>query len=236
MRVLIVEDELSLLRIISKRLKEEGYSVDTAKDGKEGLYLAETIDYDCIILDIMIPVIDGVSLLKKIRTKKIMVPVLFLTAKDSVIDRVEGLDSGADDYLVKPFSFDELSARIRALLRRQTNSKDNFLKLGDLTVDLITHEVFKGKVLVQLTSKEYAILEYLLRNKNRILTKSQIAEHVWNYDFDYSSNIVEVYIRYLRRKIDNNPRTKLIHTVRGTGYIIKEKNDHQENTFIGGNK
>ena len=171
--------------------------------------------------------IDGVSLLKKIRAKRIMVPVLFLTARDSIIDRVEGLDSGADDYLVKPFSFDELSARVRALLRRQTDIKDNFLKLGDLTVNLITHEVFKGKALAQLTSKEYAILEYLLRNKNRILTKSQIAEHVWNYDFDYSSNIVEVYIRYLRRKIDNNPKSKLIHTVRGTGYIIKEKNDCQ---------
>src|SRR4030042_721425 len=229
MRILIVEDELSLLRIISKRLKEEGYSVDTAKDGREGLYLAETINYDCIILDIMIPVIDGVSLLKKIRAKKIMIPVLFLTARDSIIDRVEGLDCGADDYLVKPFSFDKLSARVRALLRRQTDNKDNFLKLGDLTVNLITHEVFKGKVLVQLTSKEYAILEYLLRNKNRILTKSQIAEHVWNYDFDYSSNIVEVYIRYLRRKIDNNPKSKLIHTVRGTGYIIKEKNDTSKN-------
>ena len=227
MRILIVEDELSLLKIISKRFKEEGYSVDTAKDGKEGLYFAETINYDCIILDIMIPIIDGVSLLKKIRAKRIMVPVLFLTAKDSIIDRVEGLDCGADDYLVKPFSFDELSARVRALLRRQTDSKDNFLKLGDLTVNLLTHEVFKGKVLVQLTSKEYAILEYLLRNKNRILTKSQIAEHVWNYDFDYSSNIVEVYIRYLRRKIDYNPKSKLIHTVRGTGYIIKEKNDYQ---------
>ena len=174
----------------------------------------------------MIPIIDGVSLLKKIRAKRIMVPVLFLTARDSIIDRVEGLDCGADDYLVKPFSFDELSARVRALLRRQTDSKDNFLKLGDLTVNLITHEVFKDKVSVQLTSKEYAILEYLLRNKNRILTKSQIAEHVWNYDFDYSSNIVEVYIRYLRRKIDNNPKSKLIHTVRGTGYIIKEKKDN----------
>ena len=225
MRILIVEDELSLLKVISKRLKEEGYSVDTAKDGKEGLYLAETINYDCIILDIMIPIIDGVSLLKKIRAKRIMVPVLFLTARDSIIDRVEGLDCGADDYLVKPFSFDELSARVRALLRRQTDIKDNFLKLGDLTVNLITHEVFKGKALAQLTSKEYAILEYLLRNKNRILTKSQIAEHVWNYDFDYSSNIIEVYIRYLRRKIDYNPKSKLIHTVRGTGYIIKEKND-----------
>jgi DNA-binding response OmpR family regulator len=224
MRMLVVEDEPSLLKIIAKRLKEEGYSVDMAENGKDAQNYILSVDYDCIILDIMIPGIDGLSLLKKIRAKKISVPVLFLTARDSIEDRVTGLDAGADDYLVKPFSFDELLARIRALIRRKLENKETVLSIGDLKMDTLSREVIRDGNIIELTSKEYAILEYLLRNPNRVLTKSQIAEHVWNYDFEYNSNIVEVYIRYLRRKIDDEFKNKLIHTIRGGGYVLKDKN------------
>jgi DNA-binding response OmpR family regulator len=223
LRLLVIEDEPSLLKIIEKRLKEEGYNVDTAKNGREGENYIYSADYDCIILDIMIPFIDGLSLLRKIRAKKIATPVLLLTAKDSIEDRVVGLDTGADDYLVKPFSFDELLARVRALLRRQKEKRDLVLSVGDLQIDTLTREVKRGDKSIELTSKEYSMLEYFLRNKNRVLTKSQIAEHVWDYDFDYNSNIVEVYIRYLRRKIDENFNNKLLHTIRGGGYMIKDK-------------
>jgi DNA-binding response OmpR family regulator len=223
MRLLVIEDEPSLLKIIARRLKEEGYSVDTAKNGREGENYIYSADYDCIILDIMIPYIDGLSLLRKIRAKKIKTPVLLLTAKDSIEDRVVGLDTGADDYLIKPFSFDELLARVRALLRRQKEKRDIILSAGDLSLDTLTREVKRGDNPIELTSKEYTMLEYLLRNKNRVLTRSQIAEHVWDYDFDYNSNIVEVYIRYLRRKIDENFENKLLHTIRGGGYTLKDK-------------
>jgi DNA-binding response OmpR family regulator len=225
LRFLLVEDEPSLLKIITKRLKEEGYSVDTAKNGREAEYCITSVEYDCIVLDIMIPIMDGLTLLRKIRNKKILTPVLFLTAKDSIEDRVTGLDTGADDYLVKPFSFDELLARIRALLRRQKESRDTTLTLGDLKLNTITREVTRENKSIELTSKEYSILEYFLKNKNRVLTKSQIAEHVWNYDFEYNSNIVEVYVRYLRKKIDEDFKNKLIHTIRGGGYVIKDKNE-----------
>lgn len=223
MRILIVEDEPSLLKIIAKRLKEEGYSVDMAKDGKEARNYILSVNYDCIILDIMIPEIDGITLIKQLRSRKISAPVLFLTAKDSIEDRVTGLDSGADDYLVKPFSFDELLARIRAMLRRKQEGKSTVLSINGLRMDTLTREVYRDGGIIELTSKEYAILEYFLRNQNRVLTKSQIAEHVWNYDFEYNSNIVEVYIRYLRRKIDEGYKTRLIHTIRGGGYMLKEK-------------
>jgi len=223
MRLLVVEDEPSLLKIIAKRLKEEGYSVDTSKNGKEAESYIVSVDYDCIILDIMIPMIDGLTLLGKIRAKNILTPVLILTARDSIEDRVEGLDTGADDYLVKPFSFDELLARVRALLRRQKEKRQIVLTLNGLRVDTITREVTRDGKLIELTSKEYSILEYFLKNRNRILTKSQIAEHVWNYDFEYNSNIVEVYVRYLRRKIDDGFDEKLIHTIRGGGYVLKSK-------------
>lgn len=225
MRLLVIEDETSLLNIIARRLKEEGYSVDTAKNGREGQYYISSAEYDCIVLDIMIPIIDGLALLRKIRAKKISTPVLLLTAKDSIEDRVIVLDSGADDYLIKPFSFDELSARIRALLRRQKNSRDIVLNIGNLQLNTLTREVKRGDKLIELTSKEYSVLEYFLKNKNRVLTKSQIAEHVWSYDFEYGSNIVEVYVRYLRRKIDDAFKNKLIHTIRGGGYVIKDKNE-----------
>ena len=184
-----------------------------------------SVEYDCIILDIMIPIIDGLTLLRKMRLKKISSPVLFLTAKDTIEDRVIGLDSGADDYLVKPFSFDELLARVRSLLRRQKESRDIILSIDDLKLNTITREVKRRDKLIELTSKEYALLEFFLRNKNRVLTKHQIAEHVWNYNFEYNSNIVEVYVRYLRRKIDDDFKNKLIHTVRGGGYLFKDKNE-----------
>lgn len=225
MRILLVEDEPSLLKIIERRLKEEGYSVDSAKDGRMAENFINSVEYDCIILDIMIPIIDGLTLLRKMRLKKISSPVLFLTAKDTIEDRVIGLDSGADDYLVKPFSFDELLARVRSLLRRQKESRDIILSIDDLKVNTITREVKRGDKLIELTSKEYALLEFFLRNKNRVLTKHQIAEHVWNYNFEYNSNIVEVYVRYLRRKIDDDFKNKLIHTVRGGGYLFKDKNE-----------
>jgi len=174
---------------------------------------------------------DGVELCKRIRSENINTPVIMLTARGTIGDRVEGLNSGADDYLVKPFSFDELLARIRALLRRQGEGRNIVLSMNDLKLNTITREVTRGNKSIELTSKEYSLLEFFLRNKNRILTKHQIAEHVWNYDFEYNSNIVEVYIRYLRRKIDENFENKLIHTIRGVGYLFKDKNEKSDNTI-----
>lgn len=229
MRLLVIEDEKSLLKIIAKRLKEEGYSVDAVTNGRDGENYIYSTDYDCIILDIMIPIVNGLTLLRKIRAKKISTPVLLLTARDSIEDRVVGLDTGADDYLIKPFSFDELLARVRALLRRQKEKRDIVLSVGDLKLDTVTREIKRGDRSIELTSKEYSILEYFLKNKNRVLTKSQIAEHVWNYDFEYNSNIVEVYIRYLRRKIDEDFKNKLIHTIRGGGYVLRDESKKTNN-------
>lgn len=223
MRILVVEDELSLLNIIKKRLKEEGYSVDGCLDGEEGQYYTEINDYDCIVLDVMLPLIDGISILKNMKVKNIMAPVLLLTARDSIEDRVKGLDAGADDYLVKPFSFEELLARIRALLRRNVDTRNNILDISDLSIDTNARSVTRGGSVIELTTKEYSMLEYLLRNKGKILTRTQISEHIWDYDFECNSNIVDVYIRYLRGKIDDGFSSKLIHTVRGSGYTIKEK-------------
>ena len=223
MRVLVIEDEKQLLKIIGERLKEEGYATDLVRDGIEGLHFAESLDYDCIILDIMLPSMDGFSVLRKLRARKINTPILILTAKDTIKDKVSGLDLGADDYITKPFSFEELIARVRAMLRRKSGEKETVLFISDLTLDLITREVSRGNHLIELTSKEFAILEYLLRNKGKVLTKSQIANHVWNYEFEYKSNIVEVYVRYLRKKLDDNFENKLIHTVSGSGYVIKVK-------------
>ena len=221
MRLLVIEDEKQLLRLIGKRLKEEGYAYDLASDGREGLNFAESIEYDCIILDIMLPSVDGFTIIKKLREKNINSPIIVLTAKSATKDKVNGLDYGADDYIRKPFSFEELIARVRAMLRRKLDEKETVLKCRDLTLDLISREVYRNNKLIQLTTKEFSILEYFLRNKGRILTKSQIAEHVWNYEFDYHSNIIEVYIRYLRKKMDDDYEEKLIHTIRGVGYKIK---------------
>ena len=223
MRILVIEDEKQLLKIIGERLKEEGYATDLVRDGIEGLHFAESLDYDCIILDIMLPSMDGFSVLRKLRARKINTPILILTAKDTIKDKVSGLDLGADDYITKPFSFEELIARVRAMLRRKSGEKETVLFISDLTLDLITREVSRGNHLIELTSKEFAILEYLLRNKGKVLTKSQIANHVWNYEFEYKSNIVEVYVRYLRKKLEDNFENKLIHTVSGVGYVIKVK-------------
>ena len=221
MRILIVEDDQSLHRIILRRLKEEGYMVDGCYDGEDGLYYMTNEEYDCIILDWMLPKKDGVIVLREFRNLGHQTPVLMLTAKDSIMDRVAGLDAGADDYLTKPFAFDELLARIRALLRRHNNVKENKLQLGDLVMDLPKHTVHRADKEIHLTSKEYALLQYFLSNQEQVLTRSQIADHVWDYDFDYDSNVVDVYVRYLRNKIDKGFDVPLIHTVRGYGYVMK---------------
>ncbi|WKY45093.1 response regulator transcription factor [Eubacteriaceae bacterium ES2] len=221
MRLLVIEDDKALNDIIAKRLKEEGHIIDKCFDGSSGLDYAQAMKYDCIILDIMIPKIDGISLLKTIRAQGNESKVLILTARDEVEDRVKGLDAGADDYLIKPFAFDELYARIRALVRRQGEVKDSVLILEDLIMNTNDHSVVRGEKAIVLTSKEYALLAYLLRNQGAILTRSQILDHVWNFDFDYNSNIVDVYIKYLRGKIDKGFGTKLIHTVRGFGYMMR---------------
>lgn len=223
MRILLVEDNRPLIGIIEKRLSEEGYSVDSCIDGDEGMGFAGSYDYDLAILDIMLPKISGFEILKAIKSRNPLTPVLLLTAKDSVSDKVAGLDAGADDYLVKPFAFDELLARVRALLRRQTDIESSVLSIADLSLDLLTRKVQRGSKEITLTAKEFALMEYLLRNKQRVLTRGQIADHVWNYSFDSGTNVVDVYIRYLRRKIDDGESLKLIQTIRGVGYALKEE-------------
>ena len=230
MRLLLVEDDPSLNRIIMKHLKEEGYAADGCFDGDEGLDYMEAAQYDCIILDWMLPKMDGIRVLKKFRSDGHTEPVILLTAKDAIDDRVTGLDAGADDYLVKPFSFDELMARVRAMLRRRGDTRQTRLCLADLVMDTSAHTVTRAGTHITLTSREYMLLEYLLRNQGIIQTRSQISDHVWNFDFDYDSNIVDVYIRYLRNKIDRGFDTPLIHTVRGFGYVLKAGEDSDENT------
>ena len=222
MRLLLVEDNKSILSATSKSLEKSGYSVDACDDGRDAEAYIAAGEFDCIILDIMLPGKDGLAILRDLRDDNNLTPVLLLTARDSIEDRVKGLDYGADDYLVKPFSLDELQARIRVLLRRQGPDRKNEISVADLTVDITAHTVTRSGQNIDLTSKEFAILEYLLRNKNRVLTRTQIVEHVWNFDFDSSSNIVDVYIRYLRSKIDDGFEKKLITTKRGSGYTIKE--------------
>lgn len=222
MRLLYVEDEPALLEVTAKRLKAEGYGVDTCMDGAEALDYIRLTDYDAVILDIMLPGRDGLSVLREIRAQGNRTPVLLLTARDTVADRVAGLDTGADDYLVKPFSFEELSARIRVLLRRGTpDATDSLLTLADLTMDLNTRRVTRNGKEITLSQKEYAVLEYLLRNQGAVLTRDQIEQHVWSYDFEGGSNVVDVYIRYVRKKIDAGFEPKLIHTIRGMGYVLR---------------
>lgn len=221
MRILIAEDERDLNQLIKKRLKNAGYSVDACFDGEEVFDYLLCAEYDALVLDIMMPKMDGITVLKKLRREGNTLPVLLLTAKDSIEDRVTGLDAGADDYLVKPFSFDELLARVRALLRRQSEVRNPVLKLDDLVMDTASKTVQRGGKKLLLTSKEYALLEYLLRHQGQTLTRSQISDHVWNFDFDYDSNIVDMYIRYLRNKVDKPFPNKLIHTVRGFGYAMR---------------
>jgi len=221
MRILLVEDELDLQNILVKRLRTATYSVDACANGLDALDYIHMTTYDVIVLDIMIPGIDGLQVLQKIRSENNKTPVLLLTAKDSIEDRVKGLDIGADDYLVKPFAFDELLARLRVLIRRQAGSTSNVLQIDNLVVDCNAHKVKRGDKTIELSSKEFAILEYMIRNQDVVLTRDTIEQHVWNYDYEGGSNIIDVYIRYLRKKIDTESETKLIHTVRGAGYVLR---------------
>lgn len=221
MRILAVDDDRRLCAVIKRGLLEEAYAVDLAYDGEEGAYLAEVNPYDLIILDIMLPNKDGIAVCRELRAKKVNTPILMLTAKDTVEDRVKGLDTGADDYLVKPFAFSELLARVRALLRREGMLKSPELRVGDLTLNTLTRQVWRGQRPIELTTKEYVILEYFMRHPNVVVTRTMIEEHAWDYDFDSLSNLVDVYIRRLRRKIDNEKADGLIQTVRGAGYRLK---------------
>jgi len=221
MRILIIEDEKSLADIIKKGLEEERYAVDVAYNGEEGLFMAENEPSDLIILDIMLPVIDGMTILKKIRKAGIKTPVLMLTAKDTIMDKVSGLDSGADDYLTKPFAFEELLARMRALLRRNSEVKASIITIGDLIIDIATHEVKREEKNILLSAREYALLEYMAINRNKVLSRTALTEHLYDQDFDLDSNVIDVFINRIRNKIDRGYDTKLIHTVRGTGYILK---------------
>jgi heavy metal response regulator len=222
-RILVVEDEKKVASFIKKGLEEEYYSVDTAFDGKEGFRLALNEEYDLIILDVMLPYKDGFTLLKELRSENVQTPVLFLTAKSSLTDKIEGLNTGADDYLTKPFSFEELVARVRALLRRISVSKTTDLKAGDLILDTQSHKVIRNGNEITLTPKEYAILEYLIRNKNKIISRTILTEHVYDYHFDTDTNVIDVYINKLRNKIDKGFDKQLLNTVRGIGYMIKDE-------------
>jgi DNA-binding response OmpR family regulator len=221
MRILVAEDEHKLAAVVRRGLEEHGYAVDVAYDGEDALAMAEVEPYDLIVLDIMLPGIDGLTVCRRLRSERRNMPVLMLTARDTVDDRVAGLDAGADDYLVKPFAFRELLARVRALLRRDGLSRDPILRVGDLEVDTVSHEVRRDGRQIELTSKEYAMLEYFMRNPNRVLTRTQIAEHVWDYDFMSMSNVIDVYVRYLRRKLGDDQEPRLFRTVRGTGYQLR---------------
>ena len=222
MRILLAEDEKDLNEVIVKTLEKNGYSVDSCLDGREALYYLENTEYDAAILDIMMPGMSGIEVLKAIRSRGSTLPVLFLTARDSVSQRVEGLDAGADDYLVKPFAFDELLARIRVLLRKKSGSAQNLYQLANLKVDFTSHSVFRDDTPILLSAKEFSILEYMILNQGIVLSREKIEEHIWNYDYQGGSNLVDVYIRYLRKKIDEPFSPKLIHTVRGVGYVLKE--------------
>ena len=223
MKLLIVEDEKRLCETIAKYFKDDGYSIDTCHDGNDALDYINGTEYDAIILDIMLPGMDGISLLRTIRNRKISTPVLLLTAKTSIEDKVDGLDSGADDYLTKPFSLEELSARVRVLIRRHGVQRvDNRMAVGPLTLDIDKKMAFRDGKEISLTAKEYAILEYLMHNKGIVLSREKIQHHIWNYDYEGSSNIIDVYIRTLRNKVDTGFEQKLIQTVRGIGYVIKE--------------
>ena len=225
MRILIVEDEAGVAGFVEQGLKEAGYAVDVARDGADGLEYALSFEYDSIVLDIMLPKMNGLELLREIRDRRIKAPVLLLTARDRVDDRVRGLDVGADDYLVKPFAFPELLARLRALLRRPPLQSGNLLEMGDLEMDLTQREVRRGGKRIELSPREFSLLELLLRHPNQVLTRTQIVEHVWNFDFFTDTNVVDVYIGYLRRKIDRGFDAPLIQTVRGIGYRLSEEKD-----------
>jgi heavy metal response regulator len=222
MRILIVEDDPNLAGFVQNGLREERYAVDLAQDGEEGLFMASTTPYDLVILDVMLPKLDGFTVCRRLRVAGNITPILLLTARGTVEDRVTGLDMGADDYLSKPFAFTELLARVRALIRRKGNDHAPRLMVADLEVDPIAHRVWRAGREITLTSKEYALLDYLLRNPNRVLTRTAIIEHVWDIHYDGMTNIVDVHIRALRAKVDREFTTQLIHTVRGVGYVLKK--------------
>jgi len=221
MRLLVVEDEKKVANFIRKGLAEEGYAVDLAHDGEEGLEMALDQVHDLIILDISLPKMDGIGMLKKLREGNVKTPVLLLTVRATIEDKVLGLDTGADDYLTKPFAFQELLARVRALLRRRVEAEPPLLQVADLTLDPARRVVFRGHEKIDLTTKEFALLDYFMRNVGRVLTRTMIAEHVWDYDFDPMTNVIDVYVNYLRNKIDAGREPKLIRTVRGVGYVLQ---------------
>ena len=223
MRILLVEDEKDLAAIVRQGLEEEGYTVESAYDGEEGLYMAENLPVDLIILDIMLPLIDGLSILKSIRKKGMTTPVLLLTARDAILDKITGLDTGADDYLTKPFVFGELLARVRSLIRRKTTVKEAVIRIADLEINTADHEVRRGGKVITLSAKEYALLEYLAYKKDSVVSRTDIVEHIYHEDDEMDSNVIDVYINYLRNKIDKEFKSKLIHTVRGSGYILKDQ-------------
>lgn len=223
MRLLVCEDERDLNDIISMKLSSDGYSVDSAYDGREAIDILSYTEYDAVILDVMMPEADGFEVLKSLRAAGNNTPVLFLTARDTVEDRVKGLDSGANDYLIKPFSFEELAARIRTMTRTAVGSSTNVYEIADLRLDTGTQEVTRAGKEIKLSSKEYALLQYLMINKGIVISREKIEDHIWNFDYDGGTNVVDVYISYLRKKIDGDHDTKLIHTYRGRGYTIKEE-------------
>lgn len=223
MRVLIAEDEKDLNKILSERLKAEHYSVDSCYDGQEALDYLASAEYDAVIMDIMMPVMDGLSVLRTMRRKNDSTPVLLLTAKDSIEDRVQGLDAGANDYLVKPFAVEELLARIRVLLRKPAETPKTCYQVADLEVHMDTRQVLRGGKEVKLSGKEFALLRYMIQNEGIVLSRDRLEEHLWNFDYAGGSNVIDVYIRYLRKKIDEGHEPKLIHTVRGAGYVLKKE-------------
>jgi heavy metal response regulator len=220
-RILIVEDEKKVARFIQQGLQEEQYAVDVASDGQRGLELATACDFDLIILDLMLPHKDGLQFTREYRANNAATPILMLTAKTATEDKVAGLDSGADDYITKPFAFAELLARVRSLLRRGSLEKGTVLAIADLELDTVTHKAKRGNRTIDLTAKEYALLEFLLRNKERVLSRTIISEHIWDYNFDTGTNLIDVYVNHLRNKIDSGSAHRLIHTVRGVGYVMK---------------
>lgn len=222
MRILLVEDEKALSTIIRKGLEENGYSVDVAPDGEEGLFMAENYPADAVVLDIMLPKMNGLEVLSRMRKKGLSTPVIMLTARDTVTDKIKGLDAGADDYLTKPFEFAELLARVRSLLRRAREVKESVIRVGAVEIDTASHEVRVAGHPVTLSAREYALLEFMAYNKNKVLSRTEITEHIYDESFDKDSNIIDVYINYLRKKIDTDPEKKLIQTVRGAGYMLKD--------------
>ena len=223
MRILVVEDEPGLNMLIAQKLEKEHYSVDSCLSGTEAEDYIRCAEYDGIILDIMLPGTDGLTILRTLRAAGDRTPVLLLTAKDTITDRVNGLDAGADDYLVKPFAFEELLARVRVMMRHGSQAATDVISVADLTVDCKARTVKRGETAISLTGKEFDILEYLIRNTGIVLTRDKIGQHIWNYDYEGSSNVVDVYVRYLRKKLDDRYVPKLIHTVRGTGYVLREE-------------